>query len=549
MAIPLSAMGGVFALWFRDMPFSISAGVGFIVLFGVAVLNGLVLITSMNELKKEGVSLKERIIQGTKERIRPIFLTASTDILGFLPMAISTSAGAEVQQPLATVVIGGMITASFLTLFIIPILYSMLENKNEKKSTKMSLSNLILIPIIGGSLLFSNAASAQNISLNQVVEKAKENNGNLKAMNLEVDRLKVLESSSIGLDKTDVGVNYGQINGVENDLGLSIEQKFKFPMTYKYQKELNQALVSNMSNQKMITQNDLIKEIKTVWYQLLFLDKQKELFIYEDSLYTQFNFDTQKKFEAGNATFLEKINAETKLIESKTKMIDVNERIKTQLLVLQVLVNLDTPISSVRDTVVKRELDFNSENFSANENPQVKYFQDLVSCSEKQVSVNKGNYLPEFTLGYYNQSMIGNHTVNGVELYYGNGQRFQSVIATVSIPIFTKATKSKVNAAVINQEIAQTNADYFLTQVESQYQIAVNEYLKYKSQLLYYENNVLPQIELIIVNSDKSYKSGNINTLEYIQSLNMAIELKNKYNTTLNKYNQSIIEIEYLIGQ
>lgn len=549
MAIPLSAMGGVFALWFRDMPFSISAGVGFIVLFGVAVLNGLVLITSMNELKKEGVSLKERIIQGTKERIRPIFLTASTDILGFLPMAISTSAGAEVQQPLATVVIGGMITASFLTLFIIPILYSMLENKNEKKSTKMSLSNLILIPIIGGSLLFSNTASAQNISLNEFIEKAKENNGNLKAMNLEVDRLKVLESSSIGLDKTDVGVNYGQINGVENDLGLSIEQKFKFPMTYKYQKELNQALVSNMSNQKMMTQNDLIKEIKTVWYQLLFLDKQKELFIYEDSLYTQFNFDTQKKFEAGNATFLEKINAETKLIESKTKMIDVNERIKTQLLVLQVLVNLDTPISSVRDTVVKRELDFNSENFSANENPQVKYFQDLVSSSEKQVSVNKGNYLPEFTLGYYNQSMIGNHTVNGVELYYGNGQRFQSVIATVSIPIFTKATKSKVNAAVINQEIAQTNADYFLTQVESQYQIAVNEYLKYKSQLLYYENNVLAQIELIIVNSDKSYKSGNINTLEYIQSLNMAIELKNKYNTTLNKYNQSIIEIEYLIGQ
>ena len=131
-AIPLSAIGGIFALWLRGMPFSISAGVGFIVLFGVAVLNGLVLITSMNELKKEGFELKDRIIKGTKERIRPIFLTASTDILGFLPMAVSTSAGAEVQHPLATVVIGGMLTASFLTLIIIPILYHIVETKLSK---------------------------------------------------------------------------------------------------------------------------------------------------------------------------------------------------------------------------------------------------------------------------------------------------------------------------------------------------------------------------------------------------------------------------------
>ncbi len=131
MAIPLSAIGGVFGLWIRDMPFSISAGVGFIVLFGVAVLNGLVLITSMNELKNQGIGLKDRIIKGTKERIRPIFLTASTDILGFLPMAISTSAGAEVQQPLATVVIGGMLTASFLTLIVVPVLYQMIESKNK----------------------------------------------------------------------------------------------------------------------------------------------------------------------------------------------------------------------------------------------------------------------------------------------------------------------------------------------------------------------------------------------------------------------------------
>jgi len=130
MAIPLAAIGGVMSLWLRGMSFSISAGIGFIVLFGVAVLNGLVLISSWNQLKDTSkMSLTDRIITGGKRRLRPILLTALTDILGFLPMAISVSAGAEVQRPLATVVIGGMLTATLLTLFILPLLYEYVERK------------------------------------------------------------------------------------------------------------------------------------------------------------------------------------------------------------------------------------------------------------------------------------------------------------------------------------------------------------------------------------------------------------------------------------
>lgn len=549
MAIPLSAMGGVFALWLRGMPFSISAGVGFIVLFGVAVLNGLVLVTSMNELKKEGVGLKERIIQGTKERIRPIFLTASTDILGFLPMAISTSAGAEVQQPLATVVIGGMITASFLTLFIIPILYAMLESRKERSSARIKLSSLVWLPLISGAFLFGNTASAQSLTLNQVISHAIQNNGNLKAMNLEIDKLNALKKTSTDIDKTNFGVQYGQFNGIEKDFGFTLEQNFKFPTVYKSQKELNASLVSNMSNQKMMTQNDLIKNIKTVWYELLYLEEQFELHNYEDSLYTQFKKDTEKKFNSGQVTYLEKINADTKLLESKTKLIEIKEQIKMELVLLQVLINLDNPLIEVTDANLKRTLDFNTDEFAVDTNPQVKYFQDLVKSKEKEISVYKSNYLPEFTFGYSNQSMIGNHSVNGVETYYGSGQRFQSISAKVSIPIFTKATRSRVSAAVIDSEIAITNADYYTTQVESQYQIAINQYFKCKVQLEYYENKVLEQVDLIIENSNSSYKSGNINTLEYIQSLNNAIKLKSKYNITLNKYNQSIVEIEFLIGK
>ncbi len=123
-SIPLAAIGGVMALWLRDMPFSISAGVGFIALFGVAVLNGIVLIGEFNHLKANtSLSLTERIVQGTTNRLRPVLMTALVASLGFLPMALATTAGAEVQRPLATVVIGGLVSATLLTLLILPCLY------------------------------------------------------------------------------------------------------------------------------------------------------------------------------------------------------------------------------------------------------------------------------------------------------------------------------------------------------------------------------------------------------------------------------------------
>lgn len=132
-AIPLSAIGGVFALWVRDMPFSISAGIGFIALFGVAVLNGIVLIAEFNRLQKEKPeNLVENIFDGTRIRLRPVLMTALVASLGFLPMALSQGSGAEVQKPLATVVIGGLISATALTLIVLPLLYYVFEKRSDK---------------------------------------------------------------------------------------------------------------------------------------------------------------------------------------------------------------------------------------------------------------------------------------------------------------------------------------------------------------------------------------------------------------------------------
>jgi cobalt-zinc-cadmium resistance protein CzcA len=135
-SIPLSAIGGIIALWLRGMPFSISAGVGFIALFGVAVLNGIVLIAEFNRLRKESPhdSADDIVRRGTEVRLRPVLMTALVASLGFMPMALSQTAGAEVQRPLATVVIGGLVSATLLTLVVLPVLFTYFERKNVENA-------------------------------------------------------------------------------------------------------------------------------------------------------------------------------------------------------------------------------------------------------------------------------------------------------------------------------------------------------------------------------------------------------------------------------
>jgi len=133
--IPLAVTGGVFALWLRGMPFSITAAVGFIALSGVAVLNGLVLIAYFNQLREEGKSVRDAVLEGSLTRLRPVLVTAFVASLGFVPMAIATGAGAEVQRPLATVVIGGVLSSTFLTLVLLPLLYAWVEKDKRGAAT------------------------------------------------------------------------------------------------------------------------------------------------------------------------------------------------------------------------------------------------------------------------------------------------------------------------------------------------------------------------------------------------------------------------------
>jgi cobalt-zinc-cadmium resistance protein CzcA len=141
--VPLAITGGIVALWLRHMPFSISAAVGFIALSGVAVLNGVVMISYFNQLREQGRDVRSAVLEGSLTRLRPVIMTAAVAAFGFIPMALSTSAGAEVQRPLATVVIGGIISSTFLTLLLLPLLYDLVERRRSREATSETAPDLL----------------------------------------------------------------------------------------------------------------------------------------------------------------------------------------------------------------------------------------------------------------------------------------------------------------------------------------------------------------------------------------------------------------------
>ncbi|MDN5424014.1 MAG: efflux RND transporter permease subunit, partial [Chryseobacterium sp.] len=226
-AIPLSIIGGVFLLAARGMPFSISAGVGFIALFGVAVLNGIVLISEFNRLYQSGTKNIVRIVvDGGEARLRPVLMTAFVASLGFIPMALSNGAGAEVQRPLATVVIGGLLMATLLTLFVLPLLYVTIEKgfkmKNIRKNSIIPI--LILLFVLSGNVMKSQT----KISLDEAITLALKNNRGLKNEKLKSEYAKQIIKTSSDIPQTGISVDYGQINSVYRDVKFGVSQSIAF---------------------------------------------------------------------------------------------------------------------------------------------------------------------------------------------------------------------------------------------------------------------------------------------------------------------------------
>ena len=553
-AIPLSAIGGVLALWFRDMPFSISAGVGFIALFGVAVLNGIVLIAEFNRLKKEGVSdIFQRIYQGTKTRLRPVILTASVASLGFLPMAISQTSGAEVQRPLATVVIGGLITATFLTLVVLPILYYYSENKLKMKPNKIA---LVMLMAFLGSVYTMNAQTASDVkvyqSIDEVIETALKNNPNIKVSRLQTDQQQALKGSSFDLPKTDFSLDYGQTNSIaDNDTRFNVSQKFAFPTLYNSQNKLAKTKIEASELNEAVLENELISQVKSTYYELWYLKSKQTVLQKQDSIYERFAYAANLRYKTGESNALEQATANVELADIQIMILENASALKNHKLQLQNLINSNSLVDiNVENLEVKTSiLPGIKDSTAIANNPTLAFYHKQIELAENEKSVAVSKMLPDITLGYFNQSFIGNgETASGTPTVFDSGDRFTGVQFGLSIPIWFKPHTAKIKAAKIQKMENEAQLEAVKNKIQTQLETLWETLQTEQTNLESYKNNALPQAELLLKNSQRGFQEGEVGYIEYTQGLNRALTIQVKYLDFVNKYNQTLIKIEQLIA-
>ncbi|WAC14012.1 CusA/CzcA family heavy metal efflux RND transporter [Dyadobacter pollutisoli] len=542
-AIPLSAIGGVFALAARGMPFSISAGVGFIALFGVAVLNGIVLISEFNRIKLEGIITDslELVMTGTRNRLRPVLMTAAVASLGFLPMALSNGAGAEVQRPLATVVIGGLITATLLTLFVLPALYLLFDSKPKTNVPKKVVAMIL-------TLLVIQAANAQDkpkeISLDDALQIALTKNLLVQGARLNEKASERLQSITFDPAKTSINADYGKINSNNNDTRIGISQTFSFPAVYSNQRKMLEANFLMSGAQKRLTEQEVRTSVRQLFYEYVALSERKKLLTYADSIYRIFESKSNLRFEKGAANVLEKTAAQThrQQITNQLNLLEKDLAIMARQFNFFIQDTLQY-VPAVTGTRIEHAMTVPADFQVAGELPiveQAKYQQDVQWFKWK---TEKAKQLPEIMFGYNNQSLIGPQQVRGQELYYNGKDRFSYISAGVSVPIFFKAQSARTAAAKLDWEKSKKHADQIRLTSQTELQNAAAQVQKYMESLQYYENQGLRNADLIISTADEQFQAGEIDYLQWVILVDQSVTIKSEYIQVLNSYNLAVIEL------
>jgi cobalt-zinc-cadmium resistance protein CzcA len=548
-AIPMSAIGGVFALLIRDMPFSISAGIGFIALFGVAVLNGIVLIGTFNQLEKDGMTdILERIKEGTKIRLRPVLMTATVASLGFLPMALSHGAGAEVQKPLATVVIGGLLTATFLTLFVLPLLYLIFSTPIRKIKAK---GTAVVIVFLIFSFQNSNAQTpVKPLSVEDAISVALKNNLEMQSQQLNVQSSTALKKSVFELPKTNVNFQFGQYNSINQDNAFQINQSIPFPTYYSAKSNLFKAELEGTTLQQQTTANEIKAQVQYWFYQLQYLQNTKRQLQSLDSLYNDFVSAAALRYKTGETNLLEKTTAETKRGQLLLMLQQNQTDYENAYASLKALLNINEDFSISEDENFQPITLSNSFDTSlvAN-NPALKVMYQQAVIAEQNKKVETASTLPDFNIGYFNQSLIGTQSVNGTDVFFDGSKRFQGINVGISIPLTFFSNSARIKSLDFKQQALQKEADNGKLILQTQLQNAFQQYNQNLSQYNYFKSIALPNAEIIISTATLGFSSGEIGYIEYLQALQTATDVQLSYLQSVNQLNQSIININFLINK
>ncbi|MDH5380964.1 MAG: CusA/CzcA family heavy metal efflux RND transporter, partial [Cyclobacteriaceae bacterium] len=532
-AIPLASVGGILALYFRDMPFSISAGVGFIALFGIAVLNGIVLIEEFKELKAHGVSnINRRILMGTHNRLRPVLLTASAAALGFLPMAISTSAGAEVQRPLASVVVGGLISATALTLVVLPVLYVLFDRKKgrEKSKTKYVLGVLTLL------ILFPLGSSAQQtITLPEALEMANQNNKELSASRKNVQLTDELVGTSFNLDNTNIYFSKDQNNMAENGVPLNVwgvSQSLQFPTVYKSHKEILRHQNALAEYQYQLDEYTIDKEVTKAYHQAVFWKMVRSNYLYLDSLYSRLAIAAQRRFEEGQTNILEQLTAQSKQKEVHVLLNQTEREIEKSVQQLNSWIQSEE-IYDVSDSLLTIE---NVKGFDSQNHPGILLSNEKMELAKSELQFEKNQLMPTLHLDAFR----GNN--NGP-----NNQAYNGFKIGVGLPLFFGSQNAKIKASKTQYSIYEQQMMDYKIKLESRYNTLMIELKKFQEAIDYYNTSGKTLSIQIMLNANKSFSNGGIDYIRYIALLENAKSIEITYLNNLINYNMTALEVKYLM--
>jgi cobalt-zinc-cadmium resistance protein CzcA len=532
-AIPLSAIGGILFLALRDMPFSISAGVGFIALFGIAVLNGIVLIAEFNRLRLSGIkNLYRIVISGTLTRLRPVLMTALVASLGFLPMALSNGAGAEVQRPLATVVIGGLLVSTFLTLFVLPILYVLFERRS-----KIGIKATVLIPAL---FLGFNMSGQTPMTLSQVIDSVLKNNLSVQHAELFTEMKKKLIAGYAEIPHTQISSEFGQINSTYSDNRFGVTQGFSFPTVYRVRKhqlteEWKLAIAESDAGKAALR-----KLTSYVYNEYAVLIMKDRLLLNADSIFSSYEEIAALRNRAGESDALELASARSQRVRLATKRTLLQNEMNASAARLKLLMNSER--GALPDVnFLKIEAGKGANDVSVH--PEIRRSVQREKVMITGLKSEKARFLPEFSISYFNMSMIGSGADNVV---YGAGTRFSSVQFGLGLPVFYGSQRSRIRASSVQHSMAVNESQQDRLRLAAERLAAERNFSDLEKNCVLMENQSLPQADFIRRAAAIKLRTGEIAYMEWSMLVLQSIEMNIEYLETLKARNEALIQLNYL---
>ncbi len=543
-AIPLSAIGGIIALTLRGLPFSISAGIGFIALFGVAVLNGIVLLTEFNRIRKDGELDPEVIVRrGTLTRLRPVLMTAAVASLGFLPMALSTGAGAEVQKPLATVVIGGLVSATFLTLVLIPVLYI---NRQRWISKNISKKAMFVLVILG----WTTVAQAQTpVPYTTALDSALRHPSQVRS-NYEITKQQQLRKAAWDPGPLNIGGEFGQVNSFSNDQKFTISQEIELPFSYIRKSQAGKADLITAQHLRDYGALQLKEQTALLYCRLAAAEARIRILKETDSLFRLFALRSHDQLMAGSANALDEAYAGITGATHTMKLKEEQQQYQTLLLQFYQLTGINSnyrPDTKGFDPVTLFGETDTTNNVTAH--PRLQAVRASITAAHARYKLEQAQRWPGFQVGYFNQTITGWQRTGNQDLYYDRTDRFDGWLVGVRIPLFRQLNSGAVKAAKLDEAINTQTAD----ETERLLQLELNETHQrmevLREKLNWYRQKGLAYAETITESAGQRLEKGDIDYLQWTLLQSRALETREQYLESLLHYQEAYIHHQSLTGK